>query len=150
METTGRKKPPSTTHQKEGSQVVIPKRCSNKDWSFAPCVRRQAAASSVSQTENTTNQVFDLVALKVHWKTSAVSLSLNYQTYYIGLSMDFAPLCGGWTCPPDCWQPWWEQPLPAAIPIQAWNRGNTVCLLASSSTSAGTQKWGQSLFLHQK
>lgn len=80
----------NTTHQKEGSQIVIPKTCSNKDWSSAPCVRGQAAAS-LSQNLNTTNQVSDLAALNMHSKTSAVSLFLNYQTYCLELSLDFAP-----------------------------------------------------------
>lgn len=135
----------NTTHQKEGSQIVIPKRCSNKDWSSAPCVRGQAAAS-LSQNLNTTNQVSDLVALNMHSKTSAVSLILNYQIYCLELSLDFAPPCGAWTCPCDHSHPWWEEPLSAAIPIQVWSGGNTACLWASSSTSAGTEKWGQSLF----
>lgn len=139
-------KNPNTTHQKEGSQVVIPKRCSNKDWSFAPCVRRQVAAASLSQNLNITNQDSDLVALNVHSKTSSVSLFLNYQTYYPELSLDVAPLCGAWTCPPDCSHPWWEKLLSTAIPIQVWYGGNTICLLASSCTSAGTQKRGQPLF----
>lgn len=57
------------------------------------CVRRQAAAPSLSQNLNTTNQVCDLAALNMHSKTSAVSLHFNYQTNYLGLSLDFAPLC---------------------------------------------------------
>lgn len=114
----------NTTHQKEGSQIVIPKRCSNKDWSSAPCVRGQAAAS-LSQNLNTRNQVSDLVALNMHSKTSAVSLILNYQIYCLELSLDFAPPCGAWTCPCDHSHPWWEEPLSAAIPIQVWSGGNT-------------------------
>lgn len=85
----------------------------------------------------------------MHSKTSAVSLFLNYQTNYLGLSLDFAPLCSAWTCPPDRSHSRWEQPLSTAVPIQVCCGGNTICLLASSSTSAGTEKRGQPLFLHR-
>lgn len=112
----------------EGKKITLhiwkkdhrPKRCSNEDWTFRPCVRRQTAASSVSQNLNATNQVSDLAALNVHSKVSAVSLFLNYQTYWV--QSGFWPSLRCMNLPSCCSQPRWEQPLPAAIPIHVWFR----------------------------
>lgn len=88
---------PQGEKNKEGSHVVIPKRCSKKDCSFVPSFWRQASSTALSKPNHREPSLWP-VALIMHSKTSAASLFLDYQTNYLWLSLDFVPLWSLWSC----------------------------------------------------